>query len=191
VPVHSAISALFLEVCVVYSRFLLCLHQLTYRSYSAVEITRTRQQLSSRSLSSKLSVVILTQPTSYIKILSKYRRQKGELSEEHYLTIYLSNAPGCSAFLFSTSNKKQECIALCRRIEMHKASVTKKKKSKSSSTCCDYVSIFDALACFLEIYSTVFSHTILHHWEEWWIHQKAALPFSETWTGWRVGQRGT
>ena len=30
-----------------------------------------------------------------------------------------------------------------------------------------------------------------HNMEEWWIHQKAALPFSETWTGWRVGQRGT
>jgi len=28
-------------------------------------------------------------------------------------------------------------------------------------------------------------------WEEWWIHQKAVLPFSEIWTGWRVGQRGT
>jgi len=28
-------------------------------------------------------------------------------------------------------------------------------------------------------------------WEEWWIHQKAVLPFSVTWTGWRVGQRGT
>ena len=28
------------------------------------------------------------------------------------------------------------------------------------------------------------------NWEEWWIHQKAVLPFSETWTGWRVGQRG-
>jgi len=26
---------------------------------------------------------------------------------------------------------------------------------------------------------------------EWWIHWKAVLPFSETWTGWRVGQRGT
>jgi len=25
------------------------------------------------------------------------------------------------------------------------------------------------------------------NWEEWWIHQKAVLPFSETWTGWRVG----
>jgi len=29
------------------------------------------------------------------------------------------------------------------------------------------------------------------NWEEWLIHQKAVLPFSETWTGWRVGQRGT
>jgi len=27
--------------------------------------------------------------------------------------------------------------------------------------------------------------------EEWLIHQKAVLPFSVTWTGWRVGQRGT
>ena len=27
------------------------------------------------------------------------------------------------------------------------------------------------------------------NWEEWPTHQKAALPFSETWTGWRVGQR--
>ena len=29
------------------------------------------------------------------------------------------------------------------------------------------------------------------NWEEWWIHQQAVLPFSETWTGWRVGQRRT
>jgi len=29
------------------------------------------------------------------------------------------------------------------------------------------------------------------NWEEWWIQQKAVLPFSETWTGWKVGQRGT
>ena len=28
-------------------------------------------------------------------------------------------------------------------------------------------------------------------WEEWPTHQKAALPFSETWTDWRVGQRRT
>jgi len=28
-------------------------------------------------------------------------------------------------------------------------------------------------------------------WEDWWIYQKAVMPFSETWTGWRVGQRGT
>ena len=28
-------------------------------------------------------------------------------------------------------------------------------------------------------------------WDEWWIHQKAVLPFSETWTGWKAGQRGT
>jgi len=27
--------------------------------------------------------------------------------------------------------------------------------------------------------------------EVWWIHQKAVLPFSKTWTGCRVGQRGT
>ena len=27
--------------------------------------------------------------------------------------------------------------------------------------------------------------------EEWPTQQKAALPFSEIWTGWRVGQRGT
>jgi len=32
---------------------------------------------------------------------------------------------------------------------------------------------------------------LTQNWEEWWIHQKAVLPFSETWTGWRVGQRGT
>jgi len=24
-----------------------------------------------------------------------------------------------------------------------------------------------------------------------WLHQKAVLPFSVTWTGWKVGQRGT
>ena len=29
------------------------------------------------------------------------------------------------------------------------------------------------------------------NWEEWWIHQKAVLPFSKIWTGWRVGCRGT
>ena len=29
------------------------------------------------------------------------------------------------------------------------------------------------------------------NWEEWLIHQQAALPFSETWAGWRAGQRGT
>ena len=27
--------------------------------------------------------------------------------------------------------------------------------------------------------------------EEWWIHWQAVLPFSETWTGGKVGQRGT
>jgi len=27
--------------------------------------------------------------------------------------------------------------------------------------------------------------------EEWLIHWKAVLPFSVTWTGWKVGQRGT
>ena len=29
------------------------------------------------------------------------------------------------------------------------------------------------------------------NWEEWWIHRKAVLPYSVTWTGWKVGQRGT
>jgi len=29
------------------------------------------------------------------------------------------------------------------------------------------------------------------NWKEWLIHRKAVLPFSKTWTGWRVGQRGT
>jgi len=29
------------------------------------------------------------------------------------------------------------------------------------------------------------------NWEEWWIHRQAVLPFSETWTAWRAGQRGT
>jgi len=28
-------------------------------------------------------------------------------------------------------------------------------------------------------------------WEVWWIHWQVMLPFSETWTGWRVGRRGT
>ena len=28
-------------------------------------------------------------------------------------------------------------------------------------------------------------------WEEWWIHRQAVRPSSETWTGWRVGRRGT
>jgi len=31
---------------------------------------------------------------------------------------------------------------------------------------------------------------MVQNWEGWWIQQKAVLPFSETWTGWRVGQRG-
>jgi len=30
-----------------------------------------------------------------------------------------------------------------------------------------------------------------NNWEVWKIHQKAVLPFSVTWTGWKVGQRGT
>jgi len=29
------------------------------------------------------------------------------------------------------------------------------------------------------------------NWEEWLMHQQAVLPLSETWTGWRVGRRGT
>jgi len=29
------------------------------------------------------------------------------------------------------------------------------------------------------------------NWEEWWIHWQAVLPFSVTWTGWKVGRRGT
>jgi len=29
------------------------------------------------------------------------------------------------------------------------------------------------------------------NWEEWWIHRNAVPPYSETWIGWRVGQRGT
>jgi len=33
---------------------------------------------------------------------------------------------------------------------------------------------------------------LTQNWEEeWLIHQKAVLPFSMTWTCWRVGQRGT
>jgi len=32
---------------------------------------------------------------------------------------------------------------------------------------------------------------VTQNWEEWWIHRQAVLPSSETWTGWRVGQRGT
>ncbi|GAB0192666.1 mitochondrial enolase superfamily member 1 [Grus japonensis] len=32
---------------------------------------------------------------------------------------------------------------------------------------------------------------MIPNWEERLTHQKAALPFSETWTGWRTGQRGT
>jgi len=30
----------------------------------------------------------------------------------------------------------------------------------------------------------------IQDWGEWLIHQKAVLPFSETWTGWRVGCKG-
>ena len=32
---------------------------------------------------------------------------------------------------------------------------------------------------------------MIQSWEEWLTHQKAVLLFSETWTGWRAGQRGT
>ena len=32
---------------------------------------------------------------------------------------------------------------------------------------------------------------VTQSWEEWLIHQEAALPSSETGTGWRAGQRGT
>jgi len=35
------------------------------------------------------------------------------------------------------------------------------------------------------------SLVMIKNWEEWLIHQKAVLPFSETWTGWRTGCRGT
>jgi len=44
-----------------------------------------------------------------------------------------------------------------------------------------------------ELESTVPSASLLmtQNWEEWWIHQKAVLPFSMTWTGWRVRERGT
>ena len=31
----------------------------------------------------------------------------------------------------------------------------------------------------------------IQNWDEWPMHQKTVLPFSETWTGWRVRQRGT
>jgi len=33
--------------------------------------------------------------------------------------------------------------------------------------------------------------SLTQNWEEWLIHRKAVLPFSVTWTGWKVGQRGT
>jgi len=42
-----------------------------------------------------------------------------------------------------------------------------------------------------ELECTLSKPLLPQNWEEWLIHQKAVLPFSETWTGWRVGQRGT
>jgi len=35
------------------------------------------------------------------------------------------------------------------------------------------------------------SFLMTQNWEEWWMHQKAVLSFSVTWTGWKVGHRGT
>ena len=32
---------------------------------------------------------------------------------------------------------------------------------------------------------------VIRNWDQWLTHQQAAVPFSETWTGWRAGQRGT
>jgi len=32
---------------------------------------------------------------------------------------------------------------------------------------------------------------MIQSWEEWLTHQKAVLPFIDTWMGWGVGQRGT
>ena len=45
------------------------------------------------------------------------------------------------------------------------------------------------VGCILEIVTEYLLMT--PNWEEWWIHQKVVLPFSVTWTGWKVGQRGT
>jgi len=42
-----------------------------------------------------------------------------------------------------------------------------------------------------ELECTLSSVPMTPNWEEWWIHQQAVLPFSEIWTGWKVGQRGT
>jgi len=39
--------------------------------------------------------------------------------------------------------------------------------------------------------STLRRWLMTQNWEEWWIHQKTVLPFSMTWTGWRIGRRGT
>jgi len=38
---------------------------------------------------------------------------------------------------------------------------------------------------------TLTSLLMTQNWEVWWIHRKAVLPSSETWTGWRAGRRGT
>jgi len=39
------------------------------------------------------------------------------------------------------------------------------------------------------IVSTISSLLMIRSWEEWLTHQMAVLPFSEMWTGWRVGHR--
>ena len=38
---------------------------------------------------------------------------------------------------------------------------------------------------------TLTSLLMTQNWEVWWIHRKAVLSFSETWTDWSVGRRGT
>jgi len=68
--------------------------------------------------------------------------------------------------------KMQHFLSLCNLIFIFKALLLQRKHGKGQSV---------PSASLLTIQS----------WEEWLRQQKAVLPFSKTWTGWRVGQTGS
>jgi len=45
-------------------------------------------------------------------------------------------------------------------------------------------------SCFINDLDGGTTLLMTQNWEEWLIHWTAVLPFSETWTGWRVGHKG-